>query len=974
MCCPPTYPKIPRLPAGGKAKCILVFGKWQTSFDAVQRGPAVLLQRPHIRPPSNESPCAVDPPRMRVSRSSVELLGTPRCGLGVHISTPLRELHSHSHSRSRSRSHSRAHSHSRYARPAVPSSPIFRRNSHTTGYGSTPDADLFAPLNAAYTQDAPAGDGSGHEPSAPNRYSVALDALLAALRQDDTVRLYFCLLDLTRGASVDNELFRRTVQSIPATVFSEILRNFDPVNIANRVDSAPGINITFGAALYTPLGELVNKWGVKVLYVQILNRLRLVQQARRRLNDRRTRPLLNDYALFLRFAGATSDVTTAKAFWRELRTDGYTDFDHTALYADFLKARYLTESLYANNDLARLRLRPLDLHRSSITLPPHVVIKLKRLNGKLTDLAKHRFGQNVNEPYFAEPLTRRLRKRAPLEKIKFNAVRRGMIPGNANLVCTILKANGRVGAIEDSIRLLNLCWNIKIVRHKETGAVHVEGGADVPPGSAQAPTEALLDAVVHCFANASEISLATKLVDFISRRFGVPVPDSVWSDLLEFARIMQTKPAATEWEIADFADKEQVDGNTVLDIWNLCTQEPHNFKPGMSDYYNLTKTIISSKKEMSAPLEAMRNIRPLYGEAVQEMQDAWCELILTTKQGLPNHAAYRRYRVAQSRKYYTWYCLHYATRQMLAKVKPGRLDDNNAVRHIPDIIGEFGLFLAAEIKYTTPTGTVELQSDTSRLKPLQFTQEVEEPRPISERSRPTQWFRDDVGLEQVLSEGETPSQVDTSAAEGHEPPNAPLPVQEGQQSAEAQESMDKAEDETVVELGMGEKSGNVHVSDTFPPAQDPEDDDAGQPVADSPKRLLPNMEQLPPADPFEEAFRSAFQEDFGVNSLAQPSEDNWDEPPTEFAKRKDVRGAQLVERPAYMFRPPYSAPPAEMSLSALRANNMEFTGFHDSPEMMHFAAHKVVRSMKRDVGVPVDLDAERWKKELLMKHLLWMKT
>lgn len=704
-------------------------------------------------PPSDEPPSIVDSPRMRVSRSPVELLGTPGRGLPVH--PKLHHLHGHAHSFSLSWPTSTLNPHAQSKlRPHSPihsTRNVSRRQAHTTTHrtdrASVLSSSGYSPGFGPYVPGQPTHlDGR-------NKYRAALESLFAALRKSDVVELYFCLLELTRGAHENDPFFCEEIQSIPTTTFSEILHCFDPVNISNHLDSAPELNITYGAALFTPLGELVNKWGVKVLYVRIFNRLRLLQRARRVTQDHRFRPLLSDYAIVLKWAGATSDIGAANQIWSEMREDGYADWRHAGLYAEYVKTRWLTESLYANHDLARLRLRPLDMYRSSVRYPRRIVRSLHHIKENMTKLQTHRFGQNVSELYFAEPLTRLFRRRQPLMSLERRSILRRMIPGEEKLVCAFLKANGRQGRISDSLKLLASCWQILAFRDRETREYRIEGGKDSAPGSAQAPTAALLDAVVHCFANMGEINLAVKLVDFISKRFCIPVPDKVWSDLLDFARILKTKPARTEWATAQFRDKIAKQ-DTTFGIWELCTQEPYNFKPGIHDYYNLTKSLIQEKNSISGPLEAMRQIKPLYDEATEKMRVAWLELLLTTQQRVANRAVYRRYRVAQSRKHYIWHCFHYAGRQMLKLVKPGRTDDSNAVRHIPDLIGEFGSFLRVKVKYRTATGMVELHNDASRLKGSFITQEVEQPRPLTERPSHVEATRDKQDLALGWEEGD----------------------------------------------------------------------------------------------------------------------------------------------------------------------------------------------------------------------------
>lgn len=586
------------------------------------------------------------------------------------------------------------------------------------------------------------------------------------------------MLDLTRGASDNDPDFIDVVRRIPAVTFSEILRCFDPVSVANHVDSAPDMRISYGAAVFTDLGELINKWGIKLIYVQIFNRLRLVQRARRQSQDARSQPLLNDYAVLIRCAGATSNIQAAKLVWHEMKEDGFADWNH-GHYPDFLRVRYLTEKPYFNNDLSRLRLRPLDMYRSSIALPGRVVRRLKGLSGSYIASNTHRFGQNPNQFYFAEPLTRQLRGRKPIMRLQRKLVVRNMLIGDEQLCCVVLKANGRMGRIKSSLDLLRAVWNIRVQQDDESGAYHIEGGADFPPGSTQAPTGSLLDAVVHCFGNMGELKLALGLVDFISRRWSIPVPDSVWSDLLDFSRIKQTKLAATEWRAARF-DTKTTRPEMTLSIWNLCTEEPYNFKPGMRDYYNLTKAFIGSHQALGRPLEALRHIKPLYDDAVRKMQDAWLELVSATRQGVPNHSAYRKYRVAQSRKSYMWYCIHYATKQMLKHHHPSKVSDPSSVRHVPDLIKEFAPFMGKTIDYVTATGQVTLSNDRSRSNFTVTSQMVNQPRllsdlPRSVRMQLSRAYEEDADVTATQDNSEKSRNHKGSALMG--PPELYLPLQ-----------------------------------------------------------------------------------------------------------------------------------------------------------------------------------------------------
>ncbi|KAJ0106850.1 hypothetical protein J7T55_014926 [Diaporthe amygdali] len=701
-------------------------------------------------------------------------------------------------------------------------------------------------------------------------YHAAVEALLCALRKGDTFQLYLCLMNLVRGYETESgaRVFTEAVASIPATTFSEILRSFDPNNIADKIDTAPGLNISWGVAVHTPLGELVNKWGVKVLYVRILRRLRRIQLARRQA---KIVPLLNDYVVMIRCAGATSDIGLAKDVWLSMTGDHRANFRHSELYTEFIKARYLTEKIYANNDLVRLRLRPLDMHRSSLNLPGKVHLKLRHLSARITDLRKHRFGSNAHERFFDEPLTMLLRKRDPLRKLERTAWLR-VLTGSGigeELICALLKANGRAGRLRANNSLLKKHWGVLIHIDKETDEITLEGGHTYPPGSPRAPTAVLLDAIVQGYCCQGEVALATRLLDFMSQRFNIPVPDHVWSDLIEYTRVMQTKPVQNEWAIAKFRRKA-TKADHVLQVWALCTEAPYSFQPQARDYYNLIRSLVKQGQPMVRPIEALRQIRPLYEDVVDACEQAWCELMQTTGQRVTNLAAFRRYKVLQARRNYMWYMFHHSIYLILKDLRPGRSDDQSAVREIPKLLGDFEQFLPLNISYKVATGVLEFSSDNALEKNMvEVKQAVMKSPPLSEA---------------------------------------------------ASSAQDDGDDEWLQEPWEDEETEGEHL-----------------------------LQQLLPA----ESEVEAVSEDQAVDSKSSATED--EQVPEYISTPQWASASRESEKPAYLYRPRFSGPSDQLSMLTIRRDGGEFTGFYDDPLRRHFAAHRLIRTTRRVVGVPVDM-------------------
>ncbi len=80
---------------------------------------------------------------------------------------------------------------------------------------------------------------------------------------------------------------------LPATAFSELLRSLDPIDvISEEVDPTTGIRVGPGMAHRTPLGDLIDIYGVRKSYLLLFRRLLAAVQLR---IDAGKHLLLSDY-------------------------------------------------------------------------------------------------------------------------------------------------------------------------------------------------------------------------------------------------------------------------------------------------------------------------------------------------------------------------------------------------------------------------------------------------------------------------------------------------------------------------------------------------------------------------------------------------------------------------------------------------------------------------------------------------------
>lgn len=545
-------------------------------------------------------------------------------------------------------------------------------------------------------------DEPGIDIAQPARKIEPTRGLLKALEQGDARKIHSYLRRLVSNTNAGEEM-RSVVVNLPQTAFSELLRCLDPFVVGRELDVANGMAIGPGLTQHTSLNSLVDPFGIKILYVKLLHYMDTIAAVRRGAGHQL---LLSDYTILMRCAGAASDTAALKRLESEMEDNGYMEWWQGEIYNDFCKARFLTEPLYAQHDLARFRVRPRNLHRSKLMFETERLLRMDRLRTSILGRQVHRVGQNPNKIDYAEHLTRILRKRKPVSRAiaRMDAVG---ATADEKLVCTFMIAQARTGGLHALRMMLEKYWGITVRKDGKTGEVDISGGRSLPPDSPLAPTHRLLDAVVHSFCCNAEVAMALKLVDFISTRYELQVQDRTWSSLLEWTHVLASKQVAWEWKTAEFPQKV-VSGKAVRLVWDTMVSEPYNFNPGIKEYNILLQELIA-EGQLFRVMQLARELRYLYEDAVRENENALFELVQTLGQEVEATSAMRRYRMAQSQKAYTWHCFNSWCRRMLKRVRGRGYDDEFVVRVLPQFIDEFRQFMPPKVSYRTATGYVDMK-------------------------------------------------------------------------------------------------------------------------------------------------------------------------------------------------------------------------------------------------------------------------
>ncbi|KAK0704624.1 hypothetical protein B0H67DRAFT_637164 [Lasiosphaeris hirsuta] len=489
------------------------------------------------------------------------------------------------------------------------------------------------------------------------------------------------------------------IAKLPPVVFSELLKSLDPATPFGReIDPAWGIRVSPGMAQHTPLGQLVDVWGVRKVYYLLCRRV--VAAAHIRITSG-PGLLPSDFKVLLRCAGASSDSYQAGVAWHLMDMSSQANERNGEAYTEFIKARFLTDHLYTQYDLARFRVRPVDLcgfGKKKLELPPGALYRLRTMGQHRLGLQRHRFGQNRYAVDKAEHVMRIMSNHRPVTRL-YEVATNGSYMVDEHLLCSLMVAYARSGSLKIlEARILNKYWNIKVDRLRTGEVVIGPHARPLPRDSPMYPSERLLDAIVTSYGCNSEIPAALRLVDFISKH------------LLEWAYIQASTPASTEWKATGYAQKVVRMGSVQL-IWNTMTAEPYNVKPGFFQYHILIKSMIRQGRLRPA-VDCMLDIEPIYRKLVAEHEAAFYKHTLTSALGLEKETTAKNAWVASNaRKHTAWYTFQVMSRALLQQIKtPSKRNDHNfTVRVVPQFIDAFRDVMPANIKYRVATGVVELR-------------------------------------------------------------------------------------------------------------------------------------------------------------------------------------------------------------------------------------------------------------------------
>lgn len=152
----------------------------------------------------------------------------------------------------------------------------------------------------------------------------------------------------------------------------------------------------------------------------------------------------------------------------------------------------------------------------------------------------------------------------------------------------LMVASSRERDIGAMIEILKDVWNVDTETLIQNPTEH-SPVTRYPISSPLHPTFGLLHAVAHGFCANGEFSVALQLVDFISRKYDMHIPERTWHELFTWSFQIASRHYRADTKKEDRNNGSRLPTTTVLDVHSTMTSEAYNISPSMRTQDSLVK-------------------------------------------------------------------------------------------------------------------------------------------------------------------------------------------------------------------------------------------------------------------------------------------------------------------------------------------------------------------------------------------------
>ncbi|KAF2225947.1 mitochondrial ATPase expression-domain-containing protein [Elsinoe ampelina] len=283
-------------------------------------------------------------------------------------------------------------------------------------------------------------------------------------------------------------------------------------------------------------------------------------------------------------------------------------------------------------------------------------------------------------------------------------------------ICHVMAGLAREGDVKGFQKLLARVWDIdpdRIMREDDRAPKK-----QIPRDSPLFPSERLLYNLSFCYSINGNLPTGLRVIDYVSRHFGVLVTDVVWDSLLHWAFVLsRPKPSA-------HPDPASLDLEAVYRVWNTMQMPPYEVKPSLSMYDALIKTYWTAGKynDMYA---TMTEAFDVFWEDTKLYKELWKELQTLAQDPEARHGPLEKAQKEVDEMGFmvkrgsialkSWTKLFLASTRDTNSLVGLPQGEEMSWRHIPRMLGsKWEHFLPNRVQYYIPTGHVEIVKMTRR--------------------------------------------------------------------------------------------------------------------------------------------------------------------------------------------------------------------------------------------------------------------
>ncbi|KAL1954152.1 hypothetical protein VTO42DRAFT_1560 [Malbranchea cinnamomea] len=195
-------------------------------------------------------------------------------------------------------------------------------------------------------------------------------------------------------------------------------------------------------------------------------------------------------------------------------------------------------------------------------------------------------------------------------------VQSGLDPDTATYI-QLMTASARNWDMDNVKSILKKIWNVDVDILVQDPNEHPPV-TQYAPSSPLYPTADLLYALAHIFCSNNDFTTALQVVDFFSLRYGLPIPEKAWKELLIWSFVLSKKRHA-------FGSPGHMIGripnSSVMEVFATMVAEPYNVTPSLRAYDILAK-LKWTRQTLDQMVSEMRAGRNLLFEILSKRENA----------------------------------------------------------------------------------------------------------------------------------------------------------------------------------------------------------------------------------------------------------------------------------------------------------------------------------------------------------------